>query len=160
MLPRRITVKRTRLEDTSIENGLSFSWSNATYDYDAADTILLVKNTSTTHNLHIDQIWCHGDTTTTVAVFWASGVTPAGTTVTGVNLNTTSSNTAEATAKGDETGNSGGSNVWVGSIPADNATPVLISSGLILASGYSIGVDYTTDGGEALVTIIGHYENT
>jgi len=160
MLPRRITVKRTRLEDASIENGLAFSWTNATYDYDAADTILLVKNTSSTHNLHIDQIWCHGDTTTTVAVFWANSVTPSGTAVTGVNLNTTSSNTAEATAKGDDTGNSGGSNVWVGSIPADNATPVLISSGLILASGYSVGVDYATDGGEALVTIIGHYENT
>ena len=154
------TTQKNHLLHSSLVDGQAYSWANVTYDAAANDTILLVKNTSTTHNLHIDQIWCHGDTTTTVAVFWASGVTPAGTTVTGVNLNTTSSNTAEATAKGDETGNSGGSNVWVGSIPADNATPVLISSGLILASGYSIGVDYATDGGEALVTIIGHYENT
>jgi len=172
MLPRRITVKRTRLEDTSIENGLSFSWANATYDAAANDTILLVKNTSATQNLHIDQIWCHSDVTTVVRVHVprdASGnqVTPAGTAVTGVCLNFAKGNTAPATAMADETDNditnttdTDSEIIWAGSIPADNATPVLISSGLILPEGESIAVDYVEDAGEAYVTIIGHYENT
>ena len=86
------------------------------------------------------------------------GFTIAGTTVTGVNLNRASSNTAAATAKADETGNTQGNIIWAGSIPADNATPVAIGLGVILDLNDAIAVDFTDDGGEALVTIIGHYE--
>jgi len=168
-LPRRHSIKRTRLEDASIENGLSFSWSNATYDYTAGHTLLAVQNDSLTHNLHIDQIWCHGDTTTQVIVHGTSenGFTMAGTPVTGVNLNRVGTPaTASATAFGNESGNTQGHIFWAGSIPADNATPVAIGLGIILGvddgggvSGGVIAVDYVDVGGEALVTIIGHYEN-
>ena len=154
------TTQKSHLLHSSIADGLAYSWSNATYNYDAADTILAVQNTSTTHNLHIDQIWCHGDTTTRVIVHATSedGFTIAGTTVTGVNLNRASSNTAAATARADETGNTQGNIIWAGSIPADNATPVAIGLGVILDLNDAIAVDFTDDGGEALVTIIGHYE--
>ena len=154
------TSQKNHLLHSSVVDGLAYSWTNATYNYDAADTILAVQNTSTTHNLHIDQIWCHGDTTTRVIVHATSedGFTIAGTTVTGVNLNRASSNTASATAKADETGNTQGNIFWAGSIPADNATPVAIGLGIILDLSDAIAVDFTDDGGEALVTIIGHYE--
>jgi len=154
------TTQKNHLLESSIVDGQAYSWTNATYNYDAADTILAVQNTSTTHNLHIDQIWCHGDTTTRVIVHATSedGFTIAGTTVTGVNLNRASSNTAAATAKADETGNTQGNIFWAGSIPADNATPVAIGLGVILDLSDAIAVDFTDDGGEALVTIIGHYE--
>ena len=154
------TTQKNHLLHSSIADGLAYSWTNATYNYDAADTILAVQNTSTTHNLHIDHIWCHGDTTTRVIVHATSedGFTIAGTTVTGVNLNRASSNTAAATAKADETGNTQGNIIWAGSIPADNATPVAIGLGVILDLSDVIAVDFTDDGGEALVTIIGHYE--
>ena len=154
------TTQKNHLLESSIVDGQAYSWTNATYNYDAADTILAVQNTSTTHNLHVDQIWCHGDTTTRVIVHATSedGFTIAGTTVTGVNLNRASSNTAAATAKADETGNTQGNILWAGSIPADNATPVLINAGIVLDLSDVIAVDFTDDGGEALVTIIGHYE--
>ena len=154
------TTQKNHLLHSSVVDGQAYSWTNATYNYDAADTILAVQNTSTTHNLHIDQIWCHGDTTTRVIVHATSedGFTIAGTTVTGVNLNRASSNTAAATAKADETGNTQGNIIWAGSIPADNATPVAIGLGVILYLNDAIAVDFTDDGGEALVTIIGHYE--
>jgi len=74
--------------------------------------------------------------------------------------------TASATAFGNESGNTQGHIFWAGSIPADNATPVAIGLGIILGvddgggvSGGVIAVDYVDVGGEALVTIIGHYEN-
>ena len=154
------STQKNHLLDSSVVDGLAFSWSNATYNYDAADTILAVQNTSTTHNLHIDQIWCHGDTTTRVVVHATSenGFTMAGTSVTGVNLNRSSSNVAGATAKADETGNTQGNILWSGSIPADSATPVMVNSGIVLDLNDVIAVDYTDDGGEAFVTIIGHYE--
>jgi hypothetical protein len=154
------TTGKNHLLHSSVVDGQAYSWTNATYNYDAADTILAVQNTSTTHNLHIDQIWCHGDTTTRVIVNATSedGFTIAGTSVTGVNLNRSSSNVAAATAKADETGNTQGNIIWAGSIPADNATPVAIGLGVILDLNDAIAVDFTDDGGEALVTIIGHYE--
>jgi hypothetical protein len=49
--------------------------------------------------------------------------------------------------------------IWAGSIPADNSTPVLINSGLVISSLECIAVDYVEDVAEAYVTIIGHYEN-
>jgi len=154
------TTQKNHLLHSSVVDGGAYSWTNVTYNYDAADTILAVQNTSTTQNLHIDQIWCHGDTTTRVIVHTTSedGFTIAGTTVTGVNLNRSSSNTASATAKADETGNTQGNILWAGSIAADSATPVLVNAGIVLDLNDVIAVDFTDDGGEALVTIIGHYE--
>ena len=162
------TTQKNHLLHSSLVDGLAFSWSNVTYNYTAADTILAVQNDSTTQKLHIDQIWCHGDTTTRVIVHATSenGFTMAGTSVTGVNLNRVGTPaTASATAFGDETGNTQGNIFWAGSIPADNATPVAIGLGIILdvddgtgVTGGVIAVDFTDVGGEALVTIIGHYE--
>ena len=162
------TTQKNHLLHSSVVDGAAYSWANVTYNADANDTILLVKNDSTTQNLHIDQIWCHSDTTTVVRVHVprdGSGavITPAGTTVTGVCLNFAKGNTASATAKADETDNditnASSKIVWAGSIPADNSTPVLINSGLVIASTESIAVDYVEDVAEAYVTIIGHYEN-
>jgi len=162
------TTQKNHLLHSSVVDGLAYSWSNATYNYTAADTILAVQNDSTTQKLHIDQIWCHGDTTTRVIVHATSedGFTMAGAAgVTGVNLNRSSSNTASATAFAHESGNTQGNIFWAGSIPADNATPVAIGLGIILGvddgsgeAGGVVAVDFTDVGGEALVTIIGHYE--
>jgi len=163
------TTQKNHLLHSSVVDGLAYSWSNATYDYTAADTILAVQNDSTTQKLHIDQIWCHGDTTTRVIVHATSenGFTMAGAAgVTGVNLNRAGTPaTASATAFAHESGNTQGNIFWAGSIPADNATPVAIGLGIILGvddgsgeAGGVIAVDFTDVGGEALVTIIGHYE--
>ena len=161
------TTQKNHLLHSSIVDGLAFSWANATTDMAANATILLVKNTSTTHNLHIDQIWCHSDTTTVIRVHVprdasSAVVTPAGTAVTGVCLNVAKGNMASATAMADETDNditdAATKIIWAGSIPADNSTPVLINSGLVISSLECIAVDYVEDVAEAYVTIIGHYE--
>ena len=154
------TTQKNHLLHSSVVDGLAFSWASVAYDYDGNDTILLVENTSTTHNLHIDQIWCHSDTTTTVIVHATdeSSLTHSGTSVTGVNLNRSSSNAAAATATADEVNNAQGNTLWAGSIPADNATPVLINAGIVLDLNDIIAVDFADVGTQAVVTIIGHYE--
>lgn len=152
-------IKQTALEGASREGQRAFSWSNATFNYAAGDTILLVENTATARSLYIDQIWCHSDTTTRVTIHLTNeaSLTHSGTSVTGVNLNRESSNTAEATATADEVNNVQGNVVFAGSIPSDTSTPMLVCSGLILDLNDIIAVDYEDDGGEALVTILGHY---
>jgi hypothetical protein len=154
------TTQKNHLLHSSVVDGLAFSWANVLYDYAALDTILLVENTSTTHNLVIDQIWCHSDTTTTVIVHATNeaALTHAGTSVTGVNLNRSSSNVAAATATADETNNVQGNTLWSGSIAADSATPVLVNAGVVLDFDDIIAVDFTDVGTQAAVTIIGHYE--
>jgi len=163
------TTQKNHLLHSSLVDGQAYSWVNATYNADANDTILLVKNTSTTQNLHIDQIWCHSDVTTVIRVHVprdasSAVVTPAGTAVTGVCLNVAKGNTASATAMADETDNditdAATKIIWAGSIPSDNSTPVLINSGLVISSLECIAVDYVEDVAEAYVTIIGHYEKS
>ena len=87
----------------------AYSWTSATYNYDAGDTILLVKNTNTSNALVIHSITFSGDTTSLWHVHKpTSEVTVAGTTVTGVNLNGAFGSAALAEAAADETGNTQG----------------------------------------------------
>lgn len=142
------------------ENGESYSWSNVSYDYAAADTILLVRNDSITQMLHIDHIYLHGSTATEVVIHSPTAAfTIAGTAVTGTNLNRTSGKTASATAKANETGNVQGAVLWRGWIAGAGLDSRLIDVGgaIILGNGQSVGVDYVTDGSTANITIIGHY---
>ena len=165
------TTQKNHLLHSSVVDGQAYSWTNVTTDLAANATILLVQNTSSTLNLHIDQIWCHSDTTTVIRVHVprdASGnqVTPAGGDVmTGVCLNFAKGNTAAAISRENESDNDITNTtsvtskvIWAGSIPADNSTPVLINSGLILPENECVAVDQVTDTGEVYVTIIGHYE--
>lgn len=149
----------THLHFNSEKNGISFSWSSGTYDAAAGDTILLIKNTSTTKDLHIHQIWLSTDTETRVVVHVpATEVTPAGTTITGSNLNTTSAIVAGASAKRDETDNTQGNIYWAGEIQAaTNPLMIDFEGALILGQNESIGVDYVADVAACDVTILGHY---
>lgn len=155
-LSTRATV-RTEQETISEKGGLAFSWSNVTYNYTAADTILLVKNTSP-KKLHITEVSISGDTTSEWIIHCPTGVTPAGTAVTGVNLNRDSGNVAEATAKGDETDNTQANIVWHGNVLANTTHEIEFQGALVLASADSIGVDVVTVGAAAYVTIIGYYD--
>ena len=46
-------ISEQEIEHVSEANGLSFNWSSGTVDVASAGTVLLVKNTSATQNLHI-----------------------------------------------------------------------------------------------------------
>jgi len=144
----------------SESDGLTFSWANATYDPDAGDTILLVKNTSTVKNLFIDSITISTDTETIVQVHLITAdVTVAGTTVTGVNLNTTSNNVADASAAADETGNTQGGIIWAGEVQAASDPYHIDTQGaIILGQNKSIGVDFVSATTAGNVVITGHYK--
>ena len=92
-------VVESEFEFISRAKGQAYSWASGTYDPDAGDTILLVKNTSSSLALHIDKIWISADTETRVVIHLpTTEVTVTGTTITGTNLNAGSSNVADAEA--------------------------------------------------------------
>lgn len=145
----------------SIENGDGYSWTNATYDYSAADTILLVRNDSSSQNLIIDRIIMSSDTATYVTIHCPTvAFTGAGTVVTGVNLNRTSGKTALASAWANETGNTQGVVIQRPSIAVANTdySIDIAEGGIVLGNGQSLGVDYITNGAACRVTIYGYFE--
>lgn len=149
----------SELEHESEENGSAYSWVSGDLNVAAADTMLLVKNTSDTP-LHIHSIEVSsGNVATRYEIHLpTSEVTPTGTAVTGTNLNTGKPNVADATAKSKETDNSQGNVIRDVSLLA-TTTLYLRMEGLILAKNKSIGVDQVTESTAGSVTIIGHYQD-
>ena len=149
-----------RLFYISRDNGQLFSWASGTADIGAGDTALLVKNTATNKNLYIERIWVSSDIETRVIIHLpTTEVTVTGTTITGINLNTGSSNVAEASAARDEINNSQGNIIWSGEIhPTSTPLEIEFDGALILAKNRSVGVDMVADGSAFDVTIIGHFE--
>ena len=154
---------QSELEHESEENGAAYSWSSDIVNAGAAnDTTLLVKNTSDTH-LHIDSIFitCGSVSseftihlpTTEVTVTAGSG----GAVVTGTNLNTTSSNVADASAASNESNNAQGNVIGTVFLAIDRAY-LFLTPGLILGKNKSIGIDTVEDTTESAITIVGHYE--
>ena len=149
-----------RLTNESEEHGNAYSWSNLTYDPDAADTILLVKNTGTSH-LHITKVIIYCDTLTVAQIQRPTTVvaTPTGTAVTGVNLNGSSANATAATAKADETTNVQGAIIASPIVPASIPVQIDFDGALILTTNQSIGVDFVTAATAGIVTIIGYFHD-
>jgi len=157
-------VTQSELEHESEENGLSYVWASDIINAGAAnDTTLLIKNTSNTA-LHIDTIFITCGSvaseftihlpTTEVTVTAGSG----GAVVTGVNLNTTSSNVADASAASNESNNSQGDVICTVFLAIDRSQ-LVSTSGLILGKNKSIAVDTVEDTTEAAITIIGHFQD-
>ena len=149
--------------DVALENAsgkkLAFLWHSVPYDPAAADTILAVKNTSSTRLLNLTDLWINNGATASeyqVHILTAS-YTSAGTAVTGVNLNPSSSKAAEATAHADETGNTQGTRIHTTYLPVD-ATRHIDLRGWSLGQNVAIAVDIVADGGgEQSVSIVGYY---
>ncbi len=149
--------------EQAVEDGLAFSWANLTYDPDAHDTILGVANTSTTLDLYIEKIIMGSDTSTQAVVHTSSGVTMAGTAVTGVNLNRNSSYVAPATAFCDETGNGQQAASYTGRLLAANllahqSVTVEVGGAIVIPYGHNIGIDLTTAATASNMTIVGYYK--
>ena len=96
-----------RIFYASRDDGQAYTWVTATSTTAANDTILLVKNTSKTKNLHIDHVGITVVTASLVTVHRPAAIvtTPTGTAVAGANLNGNSGNVADATAIKDESTN-------------------------------------------------------
>jgi hypothetical protein len=143
----------------SMQDELAFVWANATYDTDAADTVLLVKNTDADRDLYIHKYTIWTDTATRVTVHTTNGVafTPTGTAVTGVNTNRKSGKTASATAIGDETANTQGNIVGEFYAEANKTNHYDFDDIIVLGNGNSIGADIVTAGTGAIVAFYGFY---
>ena len=149
--------------EKAIADGDAYSWTNATYDPDAHDTILSVQNDSSTRDLHITKAWVNSDAASQFVVHTSSGVTMAGTAVTGVNLNRGSSNVAPATAEADETGNGQQAASYTGRIMtgyvAQNGLVEINLTGLVLPYGYNVGIDLTAAATGSVMTIWGYFQD-
>ena len=146
----------------AIANGDAFSWAALTYNYTAIDTILAVQNTSSTRDLVIQEIHIAGDAASQAVVFTASGTDVAGTNaVVGVNLNRNSGKVAPASAIDDETGYTESTayagRLYAVQIAADTTLIIPVNGAVVLPHDHMIGVDLTTVGAAANVSIIGYY---
>lgn len=148
------------IEHESEENGQAYNWSSDLVNIDANDTVLLVKNTSD-NRLHIDSVSVNnGSTASEFTVHLpTTEVTPTGgTLVTGTNLNTASSNVADAVARSDEENNTQGNVIATRWLSVDSGERIP-TPGLILGKNKSVAVDVVETTTEVAATIIGHYED-
>lgn len=146
-----------RIAYISRDDGNSFTWSHS-YDHDAADTILLVSNSSASLNLIVHAIFISADTATRFVVHSPAYPTLAGSAVTGVNTNRTSGKVADAEAYGDETGNTQANILMNGSVIGNATVALPVSGSIILGYHDCIAIDLVTAGTLGQVTIAGYYE--
>ena len=160
-LVKTVSVVESEFEYHSDVKGEAYSWNFLTYNMGVGDTLALIKNTSATKELHIDTITVSSDVESVITIHLpTTEVTPAGTAVTGVNLNTRSTNVAPATAMTDETDNSQGDIIFQTEIQAAGDPFVKDYAGvLILGQNKSVGLDGVADMGAFNVTIEGHFTN-
>ena len=82
----------------------AFSWTSVTVDPAANDTIIYVRNDSTSKHLHITDMYIYSDVPSAIDFFLPAYVVATGTAITGVCLNRANVTVAPATALGITTG--------------------------------------------------------
>lgn len=155
-MARTYSVSEREIAYTSEVEGQTYSWT-AAYDYTGGDTILWLRNDNTEFDLVIEKIVMASDTTTRFTMHGPSDTTAAGTDITGVNQNRRSNNTALATAKQDETGNTQGDIIGEGIILQNTTIPAEIDGAIVLGYLNEIGIDFLTTGTFGSVSIVGYY---
>ena len=150
--------------DAANAEGRAFSWASLTYDPDAHDTILAIENNSSEVDVYIRELLFTSDTASMIQVFFSSGVTMAGTAVTGVCLNRNFNTVAPTTAKADETGNGEQAGGYTGGhilqkyVAANTPVHIVFPAPLVLDYDHVIGVDLTTAATAANATFVGWIE--
>ena len=148
-------------ENVSARSRLSFSWGIVPANFSAAETLLLLQNTSAALHLHITDIDYLNDLDSQVEVHVIDAATTpsGGAEVIGFCYNRTAPRVAAAVAFSNETGNSGqGTILWEHEVIADTPHHIELQGALILPNGAAIGVDVVA-GATALasLTIKGFY---
>lgn len=141
-------------------NGQAYSWNALTFDYNIDETILLVKNTSPSLFLHIEDIFFGGNVAGKVIVHRPTAVVtiPAGTAVVGTNLNGASNNVADAVAKANETVNVLGETLYSYRMPADDTAHIHVDGVVLLGQNQSIAIDFGVEGAACQACIVGYFE--
>ena len=119
---------------------------NVTSSFSAAtgNEVIYLQNTSKTKKMYVDLIRVGGVNTGLFEVFIATG-TPGGTTVTPINMNLSSSQSAEATAYGDAsvTGLTIGDRLALVRVGATDSKDIPLDSTLALGLNDAITITYT-----------------
>ncbi|MCP4569087.1 MAG: hypothetical protein GY841_16050 [FCB group bacterium] len=137
-------------------NERAYTWTTA-YSCAANDTILWLRNDSTTENLVIDKVLFMSDKTTRFVVHSpADGGAATGTAITGTNLNRKSGRTASAKCWQDETTGTQANIIANGSIVAGGTAILPIEGAIVLGYKDVIAVD-TVATGYTGVTFKGYY---
>ena len=138
---------------------LAYVWNFPAYNYAAGDTVMWLRNDSNL-DLHIHHIVIYSDTATTLQIHAPLNVTPAGTAVTGMNINLTSANEAEATSYQDETVGVLGPIIQTEYLPANQMVTMFKEDGyqLILGKNDIVAIDLTTVGTSTFGHIVGFYK--
>jgi hypothetical protein len=144
------------IAEASETSGDAYAWT-ASADIDATDSILWLRNDSTTQNLIIDTISVSSDAAGSWFIYCPENVTPDGTTVTGVNLNRASSKVALATCKRDNTTAVLANYIFYGHNQAAQTVAVQLRGSVVLGYLDCIAVDITTEPVLAQCTILGYY---
>lgn len=140
--------------------GNAYTWDSTELDIDAGDTMLYVRNDSDTP-LICDRLEINGSN---VICTWEIGLgtastAPAGTTVTGANINTRfASDAPDATSFSDETA------VADATVRLRAKTPVsgLVSvnlDGIIITKNHYIQINQETESTSGSVILVAHFEN-
>lgn len=147
------------LKDAALR-GDAYIWSPDTYDAAAADTVFYLRNDNSTKNLIITDIWVQSNVESDVDIHFTNEatITPTGTAKTGVNLNRSSTQTAEVTCIQDETANTQGNVMFACRLTADLFAHIDTRGAVILGYNKAIAIDVVEDGAEIFVTVIGYFE--
>jgi hypothetical protein len=157
----RLKVYSTTEKEISHEsetNKRAYTFTHS-YDYDAGDTIIWLKNTSSLYNLIIERVGLASDTTTKFISHFPNGTTPAGTEITGTQLNRSSNNSADVQCYGDETGNTQGVIEVQGIIPANTTIILPYDGSVVLGPNDEFAFDFVTAGTLGMATIRAYFHN-
>jgi hypothetical protein len=140
--------------------GDAYSWFIGDSDIATTETMLIVRNDSSTQDLVIDSVeLLNGNITQCVWDFHivTAPYTNAGTAVVGTNLNTNFSNSANATCTHDETGNTQGTVIKEYRALVADTYYNFTNLGIVLKEGTAFGVDQITESDSGACTFVGYF---
>jgi hypothetical protein len=146
--------------EQALNAGNAYIWTTATADINAGDTMLAIRNNSSTQDLIITDIYitngnvdaCIYDIHIVTAAY-----TNAGTAVTGATLNTNYANAAPVDATQDETGNTQGKVLMEFTAEAATRVERIPLPGIRLKSATALAVDQITESTAGSVMMVGYF---
>jgi hypothetical protein len=148
-----------RIYYTSRDFGQAYNWVSS-YSASSGDEVIYVQNNSKTDYLYIDHIVMSAEAGRATFTLYQVTGTPAGTTITGKNLNLVSNNTANATSYGNAsvTGITLGAAIDIVSATDDSSVILDLRDALILGFNDAIAISFAGSAGTVNAVISGMFE--
>jgi hypothetical protein len=143
----------------ALRKGLAYSWTNVPADIATTETMLIVRNNSSTQDLIIERISLSNGNAAVSNYdihLVTAAYTNAGTAVVGVNLNSHYGNAAPVDATADETGNTQGSMILEYWAVLADATYEL-DMNVRLKNGTALGIDQVTESTRGTAQFVGYF---